>query len=261
MIYHFLGTKLNYASGDGSMIVPRNCLHSIIRLLNKLLKEADLINHLANSFDMSYEIIYTLCTNPLYNQELLAYLRNEYDFIYKHLKLVPFDQEHVNETSEHEGIKPSVYLQNCWVLNLACIEMQSLTANKQKGELKKLIQLLIENTELSQSISKPNTSLVNKSTFLNQSTFMNSTNNFEDSKFVFNKTSDRTMESKTAKNNYNNKIFDVLLMASLAQESAEVLNLNYFDPALIEKVIDTCKTKPDFVNMKLYDLNKVSLNI
>lgn len=208
---------------------------------------------------MGYEILYILCTYPAFNQELLAYLRTEYDFIYKHLKLIPFDQ--AIDSSEN-AIKPCVYSQNCWVMNLACVEMQSLTANKQKSSLKKLTQLLIENTELAQKISKTNTTLAQKSTFLNQSNqslFLNNTN-FEDSKFLLNNTSasDKTMESMSMKNNYNNKVFNILMVSSLTQEAAEGLNLNYFDPQLIEKVIETCKYKPEFVNIKLYDLNKVN---
>lgn len=255
-VFYNPGTKLNYTTGEGSTVVPRNCLHSIIRILNKLLKHPDSVSSLANSIDMSYEIVYTLCTNPLYNQEVLAYLRNEYDFIYKHLKMIPFNQE-INEIpdSQQPSVKPCVYLQNCWVMNLACIEMQSLTANKQKVNLKKLTQLLIENTELTQKV-KANTSLANKSTFLNQSTFLNSTN-FEDSKYLFNTTNEKMMDKSAAKNNYNNKIFDILLISSFVQDSSEALNLNYFDPTLIEKVIETCTMKPDFTNMKLFDLDKI----
>lgn len=251
---------MNYQSGEGCAIVPRNCLHSIVRILNKLLQDSSAIYSLSNSIDMSYEIIYTLCTNPLYNQELLGYLRTEYDFIYKHLKLTPLMESDKNEANEQD-MKICVYSQNCWVMNMACIEMQSLTASKQKMELKKLIELLIENTELNQKpTKKANAStLASKSTFLNQSTFLNSTN-FEDSKFgLFNTiNSEKTAnESKITKNNYNNKIFDILLMLSFSQDSSEPLNLSYFEPNLIEKVIDTYKTKPDFVNMKLYDLHKV----
>lgn len=206
---------------------------------------------------MGYEIIHMLCTNPMFNQEILAFLRNEYDFIYKHLKLIPFDTHQEISDSAEQSVKPCVYSQNCWVMNMACVEMQSLTANKQKVNLKKLIQLLIENTELNQK-AKVNTTLVNKSTFLNQSTFMsNTTSHLEDSKYFFNTTSEKTMDSMSSKNNYNNKIFDILEISSFVQEPSEALNLNYFDPQLIEKVIETCKQKPEFVNMHLYDLKKI----
>lgn len=251
---------MKYQSGEGYAIVPRNCLHSIVRILNKLLQDSNAIYSLSNSIEMSYEIIYTLCTNPLYNQELLSYMRTEYDFIYKHLKLIPMLESDANEGNE-QGMKTCVYSQNCWVMNLACVEMQSLTANKKKIELKKLIQLLIENTELNQKPTKTAnaSTLASKSTFLNQSTFLNSTN-FEDSKFgLFNtiNTEKTVNESKITKNNYNNKIFDILLMLSFSQDSSESLNLSYFEPNLIEKVIDSYKTIPEFVNMKLYDLEKV----
>jgi hypothetical protein len=101
-------------------------------------------------------------------------------------------------------------------MNLACIEMQGLTANKQKMEFKKLIQLFIEYTELNPKAMKTaNTSdLASKSTFLNQSTFLKSTH-FEESKFgLFSAIGGEktTGESMSTKSNYNNKIFDILLM-------------------------------------------------
>ena len=160
-------------------------------------------------------------------------------------------------------MKTCVNLQNCWVMNLACIEMQGLTANKQKMEFKKLIQLFIEYTELNPKAMKTaNTSaLASKSTFLNQSTFLKSTH-FEESKFgLFSAIGGEktTGESKSTKSNYNNKIFDILLMFKFSQKSSEALNLSYFEPNLIEKVIDSYRTRLQFLNMKLYDLKKVIL--
>jgi hypothetical protein len=81
--YASIGTELNFQSGDGLTIVPRNCFHIIIRILNKLLQDSNAIYTLSNPIDMSYEIMYTLCKNPLYNQELLSYIRNELPLIEK----------------------------------------------------------------------------------------------------------------------------------------------------------------------------------
>ena len=64
----------------------------------------------AHIVGMAYEVMHTLCTCPLFNQQLPAFLRT--DFVYRHLELVPVT-------------RPCDYLQNCWVVSLVCVEMQS----------------------------------------------------------------------------------------------------------------------------------------
>ena len=227
------------------------------------MKEPTVIYALVNSIDMSYEIIYMLCSNPLFSQQLLAYLRNEHDFVYKHLKLIPL----MSEQQDQDNLKPCIYSQNCWIMNLVCIELQNLTANKLKLNLKKLVQLLIENTELNKKAPEPG---FNKTTFqtLNNSTNIMNNSNFlmdsqmNESKFFFNTSlNDRTIESAGGHCNYSNKIFEILTGSSLMQEAPEPLSLNYFDQQLIEKVIDTCRVSPEeqllLLNLKLFDLKRV----
>jgi len=205
----------------GATVIARNCLHSIVRLLNKLLREPELVETMASSVDMAYEIMYTLCTCPLFNQELLAFLRTEYDFVYRHLKLVP-----VNEAT-----RPCDYLQNCWVMSLVCVEMQSLAANKMRAGLKRLTQLLVENSEVAAKTVKREAQasvLGNRSAFLNQSTFLNGSGQMGDeSRFLAG--GEKSGESGVAANSdHNNKMFDILAIGSFVQEAGEPLNLNYF---------------------------------
>lgn len=182
------GTKINYnpndrlflnngykeAEGEILSIVPRNCLHSIIRILNKFLKEPKIAFTLANTIDSCYEILYILCSNFQYNQQMLNYLRTEFDFVNNNLKSIPFkfDQtefgdfeikENFNSSSlgmsrvKQENIDRSIhadkametpitlYSNYSWIIKLACLEIQSLISNRMKTKLKKTIQLLIEN--------------------------------------------------------------------------------------------------------------------
>ncbi len=48
------------------------------------------------------------------------------------------------------------------------------------------------------------------------------------------------------------------MITDFSEIPPEPLDLNYFDPQLIEKVIDTCKFKPEYnSNMRLFDIKKI----
>lgn len=91
------GTKINYAPSSSASattrggassggtaeadaevltIVPRNCLHSIIRMLNRFLRDPiGLVRTIPSTIELSYEILFALCSNSSFNQQLLSYLR------------------------------------------------------------------------------------------------------------------------------------------------------------------------------------------
>ncbi len=224
------GIITNKEPAEVFTIIPRNCLHSVIRILNRLLKDPANLFSIANSVDMAYELINTLCLNPMLNQQLLFYLRNEFDFVYKHLKQIPlrineFEME-LSERSLNFDVKQLLNAQYSWVMNLVSVEMQNLTANKNKTQLKRLVQLLIENTDENGSSMTLKSELKSKEI----------QDNF----------------------NFNNKIFNLLMITDFSEIPPEPLDLNYFDPQLIEKVIDTCKFKPEYnSNMRLFDIKKI----
>jgi len=166
------GTKIE-ASKEILTIVPRNCLHSVIGIIMKFLRTPEIIFNSASTVDHCYEILFILCSNTQFNQELLGYLRNEYDFFNLNLKKIPFklgmlskktttfissetthnyaqeDETHemtleVNELPESTPV--SLYSEYSWIIKLVCLEIQSLISHRMKGKLKKLIQLLVEST-------------------------------------------------------------------------------------------------------------------
>lgn len=83
------GTKINYTTPTASRvaassepesevltIVPRNCLHSVVRMLNRFVRDpVALVRSIPATVELCYEILFTLCSNPNFNQQLLAYLR------------------------------------------------------------------------------------------------------------------------------------------------------------------------------------------
>ena len=293
------GTKINYIGVGGNIInnnsnnisqsdeilsiVPRNCLHSIVRIINKfLLKDLSLINRIPITIDYCYEVLFILCSNIQYNQQLLAYLRSEFDFINNNLRKIPLSGVYSAAGSSHY----SIYT---WILNLACIELQSLMANRMKVQLKKLVQILTENSSVSslgsargatsqqQLPTNSNRILANNSNFdnllylnstANNPTGFNTTtknaNNGDLDTFSINsfdvKADSQSMSSADADLLVENKLFEIVRFMDFVQVAPDALNLNYFDGQLIEKVIESCKSTPEFLpltSLQLYDLKKL----
>ena len=116
-------------SADMLTIIPRNCLHSLIRILNKLLKDPSVLFSMPNSVDMAYELLNILCLNPMFNQQLLFYLRNEFDFIYKHLKQIPlklneYELELIQQSLNY-CLKQPLYSQYSWVMNYVWLRVMN----------------------------------------------------------------------------------------------------------------------------------------
>lgn len=93
------GTKINYAQKSSPTdavdseiltIVPRNCLHSIVRILNRFVREPMVtLAEMPLTVELCYELLYTLCSNVSFNQQLLAYLRHNFDFVCANLRQIP----------------------------------------------------------------------------------------------------------------------------------------------------------------------------
>jgi nuclear pore complex protein Nup205 len=287
------GTKISYVGGNSTgrnneteilSIVPRNCLHSIIGIINKLLlKDSTLINRIAITIDYCYETLFILCSNVQYNQQLLSYLRNEFDFINNNLRKIPM----LNNMSQSGAESSSHYSIYTWILNLTCIELQSLIANRMKVNLKKLVQLLTENMNTNginsatmaklimqqQQQNSNSTRILANSNFDNliylNNTTVNNANNTKNEPDTFSMNSfdlkpqaatTAMMSASDSDLPFENKIFELVKFMSFVQVTPEPLNLNYFDQQLVEKVIETCKCTPEFLpfaNLQLYDLKKL----
>lgn len=132
-----------------------------------------------NTIELCYEILFMLCSNFNFNQQLLNYLRNEFDFVNTNLKKIPIivnveskarrlrelemNDDMTLSFMANKKLKPindmesenfmdaakqtqstSHYSIYSWILNLICIEIQILISNRMKTALKKLVQLLVE---------------------------------------------------------------------------------------------------------------------
>lgn len=303
------GTKISplNASGSSSMmiggnhpeilsIVPRNCLHSILQIINIFVsKDSSLINKIPITLDYCYEILFVLCSNVMFNQQLLNYLRTELDLIYTNVKKIPLIAACTATTSS------SYYSIYTWIVNLVCLEFQSLIANRMKVNLRKLVQLLTENSGANLAVKSNNfqkqqqqpnqqvnsTRMPMSNMNFDNLLFLNTSRNGTIAKPMMNKTTndidglsvysfDQTQtHNQTALDVTldadlqladNNKTFDLVKFMSFVQGDQNVgLSLNYFDSQLVEKVIESCKCLPElFVDsssssstLQLYDLGKL----
>jgi nuclear pore complex protein Nup205 len=278
------GTNISKSDGAHSMaasaagtistniVVQRNCLHSIIDRLNSLLIFNEPLKGLHLTINICYEILYNLCSNNAISNQILHYLRNEYDFVYVHLKQIPLKSFKVEQPSaeqttmdvntlidndmdddanvkailkqeqdkqksnlELQQLNRFVYSTNASVLYLTCIELKNLVLNRMRAQATKLLQLLIDTTSQSIDISAHSNSM-----FFNLDQSQQANQLEESSKL--------------------NRLLDMIdFRESLTPKP---LNLNYFDTALTEKVISTCKVKTDFVGttlgtIELYNLKQI----
>ena len=302
------GTKISpMNSSGGSMmmnnhqeilsIVPRSCLHSILQIINIFVsRDSSLINKIPITLDYCYEILFVLCSNVMFNQQLLNYLRTELDLIYTNVKKIPLIAACI--TSNTSSSYYSIYT---WIVNLVCLEFQSLIANRMKVNLRKLVQLLTENTGANLAVKNNNfqkqqtnqqqqansTRIPMSNMNFGNLLFLNTSRNGSMAKPITNKANDMdTLSVYSFDNNQthnqtaldvtldadlqladNNKTFDLVKFMSFVQsgQNAASLSLNYFDSQLVEKVIDSCKCLPElFVDsssssstLQLYDLRKL----
>ncbi len=209
------GTKISFSSSNGSnraeseilSIVPRNCLHSIIRIIHKFIKNTSLIHRIPITLDYCYELIFILCSNIQFNQQLLNYLRTEFDFINTNLKKIPVGKMRncVEDQAESSSNYSSHYSIYTWILNLTCIELQSLISNRMKVNLKKLMTILIENNLINTSATSGVSSTLSKSVLQAQN---------------LNATTSRILP--TSNNNFDNLLY---LNTSSYNNSNKTLNL------------------------------------
>jgi nuclear pore complex protein Nup205 len=285
--FYDAGTKISYSLKNTSVnsnnptfssiktgqetlsIVPRNCLHSIIDLLNKYLKDPNLIR-ISQTIELCYEILLNLCSTNFYNQHLLDYLRCNHDFVYNHLKNMSFKENIKNGSSEYAKSnrsdtnetgevhsRASIYSINALILNIGCIELKALLLNKNKSKLKDLVELFTKKADF---LEKTNQNITDSSNILKLNESKSSFLHSKDPSQFFKSKIDLDLNSIVNYDDYENKFLSLLNALDLnISMPDQQLHLNYFEMAPIEKIIESCKapTKKSYMNLKLFDLEKI----
>ncbi|XP_065139571.1 nuclear pore complex protein Nup205 [Paramisgurnus dabryanus] len=195
----------------GVLGCPRSCLHAILNLLQRgsesrsgpvLIKEAP---HLA---ELCYQVIYQLCACPDTSGPTMRYLRTSQDFLFFHLQHLPFILP---------GNEVAALSQMSWLLKTAAIELRVTSLNRQRSHTQRLLNLLLDD--------QPNT--------LHSAD--GETGMEEESKSVSGFLHFGTV-SKVRR-----RLLSVLDAIDFSQESPELLQLDFFERAMIEQVITNCE--------------------
>uniref|UniRef100_A0A8B9L911 Nucleoporin 205 n=1 Tax=Astyanax mexicanus TaxID=7994 RepID=A0A8B9L911_ASTMX len=193
----------------GVLGCPRSCLHAILSLLQQgserrsgpiLTQQAP---HLA---ELCYQVIYQLCACSDTSGPTMRYLRTSQDFLFSHLKHLPF----ILPGNEIPSLN-----QMSWLMKTAAIELRVTSLNRQRSHTQRLLNLLLDDQPHMQHAGRLGMD--------------------DDSKTVSSFLHFDTV-SKVRR-----KLLSVLDAIDFSQEVPEQLQLDFFERTQIEQVISNCE--------------------
>uniref|UniRef100_A0A8B9L6N0 Nucleoporin 205 n=1 Tax=Astyanax mexicanus TaxID=7994 RepID=A0A8B9L6N0_ASTMX len=194
----------------GVLGCPRSCLHAILSLLQQgserrsgpiLTQQAP---HLA---ELCYQVIYQLCACSDTSGPTMRYLRTSQDFLFSHLKHLPF----ILPGNEIPSLN-----QMSWLMKTAAIELRVTSLNRQRSHTQRLLNLLLDD--------QPHMQHADAELGMD-----------DDSKTVSSFLHFDTV-SKVRR-----KLLSVLDAIDFSQEVPEQLQLDFFERTQIEQVISNCE--------------------
>lgn len=206
---------------------PRTCLHSLLSLLNNSLLERKQLFwppiH-PRLVEKGYHVLYTLCANAKTTEPVFRFLRSSNDFIDKHLSSLPFPCQN----------SPTILNQMSWLLKTVAIEIKVLTNNDQLSQVTHLLNLLTRNedhVEPSQELTL-------------------------DSVEVFSLSHDPGLRRKkeAEKKCLLRRLLNLL---KFSHDSVQQPNWNYFEPSMLEKVINQCQVPVSNNKVKLINVKQL----
>ncbi|VVC40662.1 Armadillo-like helical,Nucleoporin Nup186/Nup192/Nup205 [Cinara cedri] len=124
---------------------PRNCLHSIIDILDDALKSRKIgglgKNH-SKLLELCYQLIYILVSSNRTSKPVLVYLKSRSDFVLRHASALPFYSEGPNKK-----VSCSDLIQMNWLLRIIAVEIKMHVHQNLLMTLTKLILLFIGNAD------------------------------------------------------------------------------------------------------------------
>lgn len=276
------GHPINPATQALLSIVSRNCMHSIIHVINLLLNDNYLLYKQPLTIDLCYEILYQLCSNLLYSNQILYFLRNEYDLIYNHWKQAPFDLIRIDNTKEEYAQNDANMSSSVSVSSLIDSEntynqddRQQQQQRDQQNQREQNKNELLNAKHVNRYIYAVNAWILQLTAIEMQNLFINRMRK-QALKLVQLLTETSADSEQTMINDFSikqsiniskrfnilpnestlkqqqefpNRLFKLISIIELAEQAPDMLSLNYFDVNLTEKVINSCKYKTDLVGM------------
>ncbi|XP_046581767.1 nuclear pore complex protein Nup205-like [Haliotis rubra] len=221
----------------------RTCLHSVLAFLGQgvgarsgpvCLMEAPRLAELA------YNLIYVLCSNKDTSAPTLRYLRTTHNFLYNQLQHLPFrEEEYGHPVISHQS----------WLLKTIAIELRITSLNRQRSHTQRLLRLLLADTD-------------DEQTYVMQPVGTDegelSTWDRDPSSFLGGHNRSLAVQAQQTRR----KLLCILDSISFAQQFPVGLQLDFFDPKLIEQVITSCetKTKTGIVVCDVRNLRRILIN-
>ena len=224
---------------SGVLGAPKTCLHAVLDILNKGVDSHHgpaCVTETPKLTELAYQLIYHLCANKGTSMPILRYLRTSHDFLYRHLQHLPFKalvaveaEDRVNQVRH-----VSVINQQSWLVKAAAIELKVTAQGRQRSHTQRLLALLFNEPSVAAGLSRTQTStLVSR----RSDDFPSSSRADESSLFA--------TDIITGQSNFQRKILSILESVEFKQDYPPPLQLNYFDPAVTERVISSCEQKSE----------------
>ncbi|XP_026804036.1 nuclear pore complex protein Nup205 [Rhopalosiphum maidis] len=221
---------------------PRNCLHSIIDILDDSLKSrkngAVSKNH-SKLLELCYQLIYVLVSSNRTSKPVLVYLKSRSDFILRHASALPFYTE-----SSSKKVNCSDLIQMNWLLRIIAVEIKMHVHQNLLMTLTKLVLLFIGTTEKKNSI--PGSELLQSQ----------STNNLFD-----HSTLTRDHDQDDSKDD-GKKLLSLLEIVDLEFETTfdDMPELKYLESKLINQLLSECEISGKVPLIDIKQLHSILMN-
>ncbi|GFS37681.1 nuclear pore complex protein Nup205 [Nephila pilipes] len=123
----------------GVMGSKRTCLHAVLSFLDFGSYSGICPSNVYNaprSAELSYQLIYVLCTNNDTSGPTLRYLRSTHDFLFRHLQFLPFKFAVSNDIK--------ILRQQSWLLRTLAVELRVTSAHHQRSHVQRLLSSLLD---------------------------------------------------------------------------------------------------------------------
>ncbi|GIY47224.1 nuclear pore complex protein Nup205 [Caerostris extrusa] len=122
----------------GVMGSKRTCLHAILSFLDIGCYSGTPSNvyNSPRSAELSYQLLYLLCTNNDTSGPTLRYLRSTHDFLFRHLQCLPFKFNVNNDVK--------ILRQQSWLLRTLAVELRITSAHHQRSHVQRLLGSLLD---------------------------------------------------------------------------------------------------------------------
>lgn len=232
--YLYVFTKHNFQFVTGVLGASKTCLHAVLDILNRGVDThhgPSCLTETPKFAELAYQLIYSLCANKDTATPTLRYLRTSHDFLYRHLKHLPFKNLVSMDTNEVQMPIPvlTIVSQQSWLLKTTAIELRMTAQGRQRSHAQRLLGLLMGEPSAQAVLGMHLPELVPR--------------RLEDD-FTTADTS-HVMYPDMGQVQTRRKLLSILESIEFSQNVPPPLHLNYFDVAVTEKAIASCEQKSE----------------